>query len=379
MRFRRLATMTMATTALCGLTPASVPAARASSTALQRELDGAVRDTGMPGAIMTRAGRAEVTVRSGVGDVRTGRPVPRHAMVRIGSTTKAFVATVVLQLVGEGRIALDAPVETYLPGVVRGRGGDGRTITVRQLLQHTSGLPDPGTLLPSGRAWAERRFRHRDRDELIRYALSLEPTTARWSYTNTGYLLLGELIEKVTKARSWRDEVARRIVHPLGLRRTYSPEPSEYRIRGPHPRGYLRAPGLIDVSEQDTGYLDAAGDMVSTPAEIDRFFGALLRGRLLRPAVLAEMRRTVPASGAVDEYGLGLEVNHLSCGDLVGHAGQMHGYSMLAGVLDRGRGLGHGRARLDAAVALSVTTEPADMDDFRRILKVADTALCTRP
>ncbi|MWK39961.1 serine hydrolase [Actinomadura sp. J1-007] len=281
MRFRRLATMTMATTALCGLAPtfgpAFVPAARASSTPLQRELDGAVRDTGMPGAIMTRAGRAEVTVRSGVGDVRTGRPVPRHAMVRVGSTTKAFVATVVLQLVGEGRVALDAPVETYLPGVVRGRGGDGRTITVRQLLQHTSGLPDPGTLLPSGRAWAERRFRHRDRGELIRYALSLEPTTARWSYTNTGYLLLGELIEKVTKARSWRDEVARRIVRPLGLRHTYSPEPSEYRIRGPHPRGYLRAPGLIDVTEQDTGYLDAAGDMVSTPAEIDRFFGALLR------------------------------------------------------------------------------------------------------
>ncbi|WP_083734540.1 serine hydrolase domain-containing protein [Actinomadura sp. CNU-125] len=335
----------------------------------RRAADGPSR-AGVPGALMTVAGRTTVTLRSGTGDVRTGRPVPPNGLVRIGSTTKAFVATVVLQLVGEGRVRLDAPVERYLPGVVRGRGGDGRRITVRQLLQHTSGLPDPGTLLPQGREWADQRFRHHDRDELIRYALTLEPTSGPWSYTNTGYLLLGKLIEQVTGAPSWRDEVQRRIVRPLGLRHTYSPDPREYRIRGAHPRGYIRAPDLIDVTEQDTGHMDAAGDMVSTPAEIDRFFGALLRGRLLRPAELAEMSRMVPARGAVDEYGLGLEINHLSCGDLVGHSGQMHGYSMLAGVLV-GRG-----GRAGPAFVLSITTEPADMDDFRRVMRVAETALC---
>ncbi|GAA2450009.1 serine hydrolase domain-containing protein [Actinomadura vinacea] len=370
MLFRLLATAT-ATVALCSL---GTPSASASTDHLQRELDGVVRDVGVPGALMTVTGRTTVTVRSGTGDLRTGRPVPANGQVRVGSTTKAFVATAVLQLVGEGEVVLDSPVETYLPGVVRGRGGDGREITVRQLLQHTSHLPDPGPLLPSGgREWADQRFRHHDRDKLIRYALAQEPTTAPWSYTNTGYLLLGKLIEEVTGAWSWRDEVHRRIARPLKLRHTYSPHPSAYRIKGPHPRGYVRAPEFIDVTEQDTGYLDAAGDMVSTPVEINRFFSALLQGRLLRPAELAEMRRMVPAGGAVDEYGLGLETNHLSCGDLVGHAGQMHGYSTLAGVLvDR-------RGRPGAAVTLSITTEPKDMSDFRRALKAVDTALCTTP
>lgn len=352
------------------LSTVAPPAASAETGSLQRELDGMVRDIGAPGALMTVTGRTSVTMRSGTGDLRTGRPVPLDGMVRVGSTTKAFVATVVLQLVGEGRVRLDAPVETYLPGVVRGRGGDGRTITVRQLLQHTSGLPDPGPLLPQGREWADQRFQHHDREKLIRYALKQEPTSAPWSYTNTGYLLLGKLIERVTGAPTWRDEVERRIARPLGLRHTYSPDPREYRIRGSHPRGYIRAPEFIDVTEQDTGYMDAAGDMVSTPAEVNRFFGALLGGRLLRPAELAEMRRMVPAGGAVDEYGLGLEINHLSCGDLVGHSGQMHGYSIVAGILvDRGD-------RPGRAFALSVTTEPSDMDDFHRVMQVTETALC---
>ncbi|WP_165978734.1 serine hydrolase domain-containing protein [Actinomadura darangshiensis] len=357
---------------VAGAAAVAPPVAASNSTGrLQQELDAMVRDVGVPGALLTVTGRTAVTLRSGTGDVRTGRPVPSNGLVRIGSTTKAFVATVVLQLVGEGRVRLDAPVEEYLPGVVRGRGGDGRTITVRQLLQHTSGLPDPGPLLPHGREWADQRFRHHDRDELIHGALALEPAPGPWSYTNTGYLLLGKLIEQVTGTPSWRDEVQHRIVRPLGLRHTYSPDPRAYRIRGPHPRGYIKAPGLVDVTEQDTSHMDAAGDMISTPAEIDRFFGALLRGRLLRPAELAEMRHMVPAGGAVDQYGLGLELNHLSCGDLVGHAGQMHGYSMLAGVLvDRS-------GRPGSALALAVTTEPADMNDFQRVMRVAETALCS--
>ncbi|GAA2631200.1 serine hydrolase domain-containing protein [Actinomadura fulvescens] len=337
---------------------------------MQRELDAAVRDTGVPGALMTVTERSAVTVRSGAGDLRTGRAVPVNGRVRIGSTTKAFVATVVLQLVGEGDVVLDAPVERYLPGVVRGSGGDGRKVTVRQLLQHTGHLPDPGRLLPDGAEWAKQRFRHYDRDQLIRFALDQKPTTAAWAYTNTGYLLLGKLIEEVTGARSWREEVRRRITGPLGLSRTTSPDPFAYRVPGPHPRGYLCGPGFIDVTEQDTGYLDSAGDMVAAPAEVNRFWNALLRGRLLRPAQLAEMKQMVPAGGAVDEYGLGLEANHLSCGRLVGHAGQMHGYSTLSGMLVDGRG------RLGPAFTLSITTEPTGMDDFHRILNLADTVLC---
>ncbi|MER5778679.1 serine hydrolase domain-containing protein, partial [Streptomyces sp. NPDC002039] len=111
--------------------------------AVQRALDSLVGDDGMPAALASvqdRDGRTR-TYTAGVGDLATGSKVPRDGQVRIGSNTKAFTAVVVLQLVGEGKIGLDTMVDTYLPGLVRGEGIDGRHITVRRLLQHTSGLP----------------------------------------------------------------------------------------------------------------------------------------------------------------------------------------------------------------------------------------------
>ncbi|WP_214410285.1 serine hydrolase domain-containing protein [Sphaerisporangium fuscum] len=351
--------------------------------ALQRRLDRIVREDRIPGILITVTepgphGR-QATLRAGTGDLRTGRPVPPDGRVRIGSVTKAFVATVVMQLAGEGGIGLDTPVERYLPGVVRGRGGDGRVITIRQLLQHTSGLPDPGDLLPHDEKFARHRFDHHDRDELIRHALGKRPTFAppgaagKWSYTNTGYLLLGMVVEKVTGAKDWRDEVRRRIVVPLRLRGTSLPRPGSYGIPGPHPHGYIRvASGLADVTEQDTGHLDAAGGMISTPGDVNRFFTALLRGELLRPAQLAQMTRMIEAApgGAVERYGLGLERNELSCGGFVGHSGQMHGYSTAAGLLvDRA-------GRLGRAVTMTITTEPRDLEEFHHLMKVVDTALC---
>ncbi|MEI5102741.1 serine hydrolase domain-containing protein [Streptomyces sp. PmtG] len=109
---------------------------------MQRDAD-RLRDTGVTGvAVRLETPRGTTTARSGVGDLATRRPVPRNGHLRLGSTTKTFVATVVLQLVGEKRISLDQTVERLLPGVVSGAGNDGRTITVRDLLRHTSGLSD---------------------------------------------------------------------------------------------------------------------------------------------------------------------------------------------------------------------------------------------
>ncbi|MEV5706381.1 serine hydrolase domain-containing protein [Actinoallomurus sp. NPDC052274] len=375
---------------LCAVAVAGTPvhaSAGREPMALQTVLDRLVREEGIPGILATITepgpqGRV-TTLRAGTGDLRTGRPVPTNGRIRIGSVTKAFVATVVMQLVGEGRIGLDTAVEHYLPGVVRGRGGDGRAITIRQLLQHTSGLPDPGDLLPHDEDFVRQRFDHHDRGELIHHALGKPPTfvppgaKGKWSYTNTGYLLLGMVIEKVTGARSWHDEVQRRIVAPLRLRGTSSPRPGSYGIQGSHPRGYIRvASGMADVTEQDTGYLDAAGDMVSTPDDVDRFFLALLGGELVRPAELDQMTQMIDAApgGPVDRYGLGLERNELSCGGFVGHSGQMHGYSTAAGLLlDR-------TGRPGRALTMTITTEPRDMDDFHHLMKAVDTALCdSRP
>src|SRR6185312_10561146 len=124
--------------------PAASADAAARPDAVQQALNTLVRDDGMPAALASVQGRNGRTrsYTAGVGDRTTGSKVPRDGQVRIGSNTKAFTAVVVLQLVGEGRIGLDATVDTYLPGLVRGEGIDGSRITVRQLLQHTSGLPN---------------------------------------------------------------------------------------------------------------------------------------------------------------------------------------------------------------------------------------------
>ncbi|MFB6806387.1 serine hydrolase domain-containing protein, partial [Streptomyces sp. NPDC056387] len=167
--------------------------------AVQRALNSLVRDDGMPAALASvqdRDGRTR-TYTAGVGDLATGSEVPRDGQVRIGSNTKAFTAVVVLQLVGEGKIGLDATVDTYLPGLVRGEGIDGRHITVRQLLQHTSGLPDYGVHVDDD----EIRNRYVEPRELLDIALRYKADAApgkTWGYSNTNYVLAGLIVQKVT-------------------------------------------------------------------------------------------------------------------------------------------------------------------------------------
>lgn len=119
-------------------------AAAAGPDAVQQSLNALVRDDGLPAALASVQDRdvRTRTYTAGLGDLATGSKVPRDGQVRIGSNTKTFVAVVVLQLVGEGKIGLDTMVDDYLPGLVRGEGIDGRHITVRHLLQQTSGLPN---------------------------------------------------------------------------------------------------------------------------------------------------------------------------------------------------------------------------------------------
>ncbi|MGW5439981.1 serine hydrolase domain-containing protein [Nocardia asteroides] len=232
-------------------------AATTPSPEVRQALDALVR-AGFPGAqavITTPAG--EQTVTAGVGDVAAGTPIPDGAFVRIGSNTKTFVATVILQLVAEGKVELDAPVERYLPGVVRGNGNDGSRITVRQLLQHTSGLTDylaggDPSLRRDRVPAAATRHRHRPQTalypaDLVAIAMSMPPQFepgARAVYTNTNYILLGMLIEQVT-GRPAATEIGTRILEPLGLRDTYFPAPGETGLRAPHPPATTK-PGVPD-------------------------------------------------------------------------------------------------------------------------------------
>ncbi|MEU8890535.1 serine hydrolase domain-containing protein [Streptomyces sp. NPDC048442] len=298
---------------------------------------------GGPGALVSLRDQSGGTVlTSGVADVESRAPVRGDSRFRIGSMTKPFVATVVLQLVGEGRVALDVPVERYLPGVVRGHGNDGRRITVRQLLQHTSGIPDYLDDLKLEDVLGD-PLAHHDTRDLVNLALAHRPTFepgTGWSYSSTGYLLAGLLIERVT-GHPYGDEIRRRVITPLGLRRTSVPGDSP-KIGGPHPRGYAR-PGkdapLKDFTAINPTLAGPSGSMISSGADFNRFLGALLGGKLLRPAELHQMMRTRP-TGSPDggAYGLGLESHPLPCGGLAwGHDGGILGYQTTGAATVDGR------------------------------------------
>ncbi|WP_308646687.1 serine hydrolase domain-containing protein [Nocardia cyriacigeorgica] len=267
----------------------------------------------------------------------TGEPVTGSEHFRIGSITKTFVATVILQLVDEHRIELDAPIETYLPGVVR----DGDRITVRQILQHTSGIPDymktPG--------WSTNRWRGDDRfrdfrpQQLLEQAFTRPPDFApgaKFRYSNSNYIVAGLLIEAVA-GRPYGTEIDRRILRPLQLAGTSFPG-SNPRLPEPAIHAVAEVEGRrVEVTEQNETLDWAAGEMISTQADLATFFDALLGGRLLSPESLAEMRRTV-SMGSGFHYGLGLERFDLPCGGQVwGHGGQLLGYVTYAYRRDDGR------------------------------------------
>ncbi|WP_245238499.1 serine hydrolase domain-containing protein [Streptomyces sp. MZ04] len=346
---------------------ASPAASAARPDNVQQGLNALVRSDGVPAALASvedRAGHGR-PYTAGVGDLATGSKVPRDGQVRIGSNTKTFTAVVVLQLVGEGRIGLDNPVETYLPGLVRGKGIDGRHITVRQLLQHTSGVPNyVKHLADEPRYYAP----HELLDLALQHKADFAPGT-KWEYSNTNYVLAGLIVERVT-GHSVAKEIDRRIIERIGLRHTYFPAPGDAAIREQHPKGYDRdaAGAPLDVTEFDPSWGWAAGQMVSTNSDLNQFFTALLDGRLLPAAQLAQMRTTVPADyfGTGARYGLGLVSKPLSCGGVYwGHGGSMTGYETRGGATDNGR-----------AANVAVTTQPTDKAVMKRVDGVVDTALC---
>nr|WP_104820784.1 serine hydrolase domain-containing protein [Kitasatospora sp. MMS16-BH015] len=336
---------------------------------VQSNLNKLVKDDGVPAALATVKGGDGRThsYTAGLGNLTTGAKVPVDGQIRIGSNTKTFTAVVVLQLVAEGKVGLDSPVETYLPGLLRGDGIDGRHITVRHLLQHTSGLPDyvdTGAILADPKRYFEPR-------ELLDAALAQKAHFApgtRWEYSNTNYLLAGLIIQKAT-GRPLGEEITKRVIDRIGLRHTYFPTPGDMTIHEAHPEGYQRGSdgSLRNYTELDPSWGWAAGAAVSTNSDLIRFYTALLGGRLLPATQLAQMRTTVPAEelGPGVRYGLGLASRPLTCGGVYwGHGGAIPGYNTAGGATDDGR-----------AVNFAVTTIPGDAAG-RHVEAAVDSALC---
>ena len=298
----------------------------------------AARASGAPGVVVVRRDRGETTFGSaGVANIDSGDPLGTARQFFVGSVGKTFTAALVLALVADGQLDLDEPVGPHL-----GEVSVGPAVRVRHLLQHTSGLPDIFAEPSFFAALRQDPWRRWEIADLLALVLSVqaEPPGARWSYSNTNYLLLSLVIEQVG-GTPVPDQLRERIAVPLGLQSTeLGPAPPDGIARAymPPDNPFLpAAEGLVDATALTTSLAYPAA-LVSTPADVARFLEALLDGTLLPPELKEELLETVPADGVeCDAYGLGIArsssffgTSPSPCGAAWGHLGLTPGHTTIA-------------------------------------------------
>lgn len=318
---------------------------------------------GVPGVnVETRDERGTRSIVAGAGNLHPDEPPRPAGQFRAGSLTKSFTATLVLSLVADGQIDLDAPIDSYLPGLLP----YSEPITVRQLLQHRSGLFDYGEVL-----WANPKLvaqsRHRDYApaDLVRVAtrepLQFTPGT-QFLYSNTDYVLLGLLVEKVT-GHSYAHELSQRVLDPAGLRHTYVAG-HDPRLRQPSAHGYEAvhpSNQLTDLTTYNMSVAWASGDLVSTTHDLNLFYSALLDGRLLPPDLLRQMQQSAPAFPGF-EYGLGLGHTEMCGQQLWGHVGGVPGYGTYSFTSQQSA------RQITISVNRSLTLTPAAEDEINALI-----------
>lgn len=259
---------------------------------------------------------------------------------------------------------LDDSIEKWLPGVIQGNGYDGNQITIRQILNHTSGIAEYSRskefdLMDTKKSYAA--------EELVKKGISLPPDFAPgkgWSYSNTGYVLLGILIEKVT-GNSYAEEIENRIIEPIELSDTFLPGNSTVIPGTKHPRGYIQLDGASepkDVTYYNPSMGQSAGKMISTADDLNKFFSYLLGGKLLKDQQLKQMLSTVPTGiEGIDGFGLGIYETKLPNGiSIWGHTGGIPGFDTFAGGT-------HGGSHT-LAVSLNSMGKVKSSDLFKNIL-----------
>jgi D-alanyl-D-alanine carboxypeptidase len=298
------------------------PAVAAQQRLLEQELEWLVGEReSAPGALgLLRTPDGTTVAATGDAVLEPSRPMAPDEPWPVASITKTFTAVVVLQLVSEGALSLDDPVDDWLPGVLP---ADDR-VTVGHLLSHRSGIVEDPALHQLCRRWTA--------DEYLAYAFALptSPPGANFNYSNVGYVALGRLVEVIT-GESYERAVQERILDPLGLADTHFPDggaTTAHEVRGYQmPPASDEGDGWLDVTCMlfDPGAVLAAGGLVSTVMDIATFYAALLEGRLLETALLDAMQHAESPA-----YGLGLQLEPSRCGHARGHTGALPGFSTAA-------------------------------------------------
>jgi D-alanyl-D-alanine carboxypeptidase len=281
-----------------------------------------------PGAavIVTRGGQVIYSAGRGLADVGTRRPITPDSVFRYGSITKQFTAAIVLQLVAEGRISLDDPLSRFFPDYPQ----PGAAATVRQLLNHTSGIQSytgiPGWMTEAN---TSRAYTTAEMIALFRDRPSPTPPGQAWAYNNSGYVLLGAIIEQVT-GKPWHQAVAERITGPLGLRTIgYGVDREALPAMA---RGYTDTEGRVQPARRiHMSVPHAAGALVGTAGDLARWAQALHHGRVVSPALYAQMTSPPRRPGSpLRPYGFGLEMDQIRGRDTIGHGGGIFGFSTYA-------------------------------------------------
>jgi D-alanyl-D-alanine carboxypeptidase len=312
---------------------------------LEKALEAAVDHpkTEFPGAaVYVSSAKGTWRAAAGVSDLNTGSPLSPDERFRAGSIMKSFVAAVVLQLIEEGKFSLDSTLPEVLPESVYGRFEYGSTITVRQLMSHTSGIPDWDT--PDVDKYiGENPKKVWTTEEYLDLAASHPtnfPPGEGYAYSNTNYNLLGVMIENAT-GKEWREEIENRILAPLDLTATVLPRPGTTEIPDRHARGYERIPGkreLVDMTEVDPSMAGAAGGaaLMTTLEDLGKYFHALYTGELFAERqTLDSALEFVAASDFPGHDGYGLGIMHMDFDgiELIGHLGGTAGYIALSGYM----------------------------------------------
>ena len=338
---------------------------------VQAALDEAV-DAGAPGiAVAVRGPDGEEFLTSGVASIESGQPIRPETLFRIASVTKSFTAVLAMQLVAEGKLSLDDTVEQVSPDLLAA----GDQITIRQLLAHTSGLPD----YIKSDAFTERAGAGESLTPegalgfVADEELEFEPGS-EYAYSDSDNIALGLIIEEVT-GNSYEEELQSRILDPVGLDETTLA--TTLRFPRPHAQGYQYSEDASDKPENVTDIpLDpngawASGALISTPRDVARFFGALLAGDLVPKQQLREMMVTVPGAGdppgpGVNNAGLGIFGWEIACGEIWGHTGSWPGF----------RTLGAGSEGGDSAVSMVVNATGPSQETNEAILRAQEVAAC---
>ena len=331
------AALAIALATACGEAPHDVRV----EAGLQQVLDQAVAKPGvfLPGALayVHEPGFAPWSGSAGTGDLQAGTPMRPGDRIRAGSILKTLVAAVTLQHVEEGTLSLDQTLPELLPASITSRVANADRITLRMLLNHTSGIPEWVTpdvhvmvATDPSHVWTT--------DEVLGIAGSQSPTFApgtSWSYSNTNYMLVGLALDRAG-GTSWRAQVRARVLAPLGMTSTELPEPGDRTIAGDYAHGYQDVGGTaVDLSYVDPSMAGASGGnaMITTVQDLARFVEALLGGDLFaRHETLAAMTAMVDApneSGLPHRYGLGLESYTFGTTTVIGNAGGAAGYATM--------------------------------------------------